>query len=148
MRIKIPGDKSISQRALILAGLARGESRIRGLVPGGDPASTAGALRALGVQIPPPPDWRGETRIPGRGLRGLQPPVDILDFENSGTGARLLLGVLSGHPMEAVVTGDESLRRRPMARVTDPLSVMGARFEALETPGRLQPDHGAQRPAR
>lgn len=137
MRIKVPGDKSISQRALILAGLARGESRIRGLVPGGDPASTANALRRLGVQLPPHADWRGEARIQGLGLRGLRPPVDVLDLQNSGTGARLLLGVLSAHPLEAVVTGDASLRKRPMSRVTDPLSAMGARFEALENPGRL-----------
>lgn len=137
MRIKVPGDKSISQRALILAGLARGESRIRGLVPGGDPASTANALRRLGVQVPPHEDWRREARIHGLGLRGLRPPVDVLDLQNSGTGARLLLGVLSAHPMETVVTGDASLRKRPMSRVTDPLSAMGARFEALENPGRL-----------
>jgi 3-phosphoshikimate 1-carboxyvinyltransferase len=137
MRIKVPGDKSISQRALILSGLARGESRIRGLVPGGDPASTANALRALGVQVPPHANWGREARIPGRGLRGLQRPGDFLDLQNSGTGARLLLGVLSGQPLDAVVTGDDSLRKRPMARVTEPLSAMGARFEALEAPGRL-----------
>jgi 3-phosphoshikimate 1-carboxyvinyltransferase len=137
MRIKVPGDKSISQRALILSGLARGESRIRGLVPGGDPASTANALRALGVQVPLHADWGKEARIPGRGLRGFQQPAGFLDLQNSGTGARLLLGVLSGQPLEAVVTGDESLRSRPMGRVTEPLSAMGARFEALEAPGRL-----------
>jgi len=137
MRIRVPGDKSISQRALILAGLAQGESRIRGLVPGGDPASTARALRSLGVSIPEADEWGAEVRIPGLGPRGLKPPPGPLDLENSGTGARLLLGVLAGHPLEVVVTGDESLRRRPMGRVTEPLSAMGARFEALAEAGRL-----------
>jgi len=137
MRIRVPGDKSISQRALILSSLARGESRIRGLLPGGDPASTANVLRALGVGIPAHREWGGEVRIDGLGLRGLQSPAGPLDLENSGTGARLLLGVLSGQPMEAIVTGDDSLRKRPMSRVTDPLTTMGARFEALESPGRL-----------
>jgi 3-phosphoshikimate 1-carboxyvinyltransferase len=137
MRVRVPGDKSISQRALFLSSLARGESRVRGLVPGGDPASTAKALRGLGVAIPHHAGWEGEVRIRGLGLRGLHPPSAALDLENSGTGARLLLGVLAGQLMQAVVTGDESLRRRPMARVTDPLSAMGAWFQALETPGRL-----------
>jgi len=137
MRIRVPGDKSISQRALILAGLARGESRVRGLVPGGDPASTAGALRDLGVAIPGAETWGEEVRIRGVGLRGLQLPRRPLDLENSGTGARLLLGVLSGQEMEVVITGDESLRKRPMGRITDPLSAMGARFEFLEAAGHL-----------
>ena len=137
MRIKVPGDKSISQRALILSGLARGESRIRGLVPGGDPASTANALRALGVRIPPHSEWGEEARIPGLGLRGFRTPEGYLDVQNSGTGARLLLGVLSGQPLDAVITGDESLKKRPMGRVTEPLTAMGARFDALEAPGRL-----------
>jgi 3-phosphoshikimate 1-carboxyvinyltransferase len=137
MKIRVPGDKSISQRALILSSLARGESRVRGLVAGGDPASTAKALRGLGVEISPHADWGKEVRILGLGLRGLRRPSGDLDLENSGTGARLLLGVLAGQPMQAVLTGDESLRSRPMGRVTDPLSAMGARFEALRTPGRL-----------
>ena len=137
MEIRIPGDKSISQRALILSSLASGESRIRGILPQGDPASTAGSLRALGVSIPPLDSHGAEVRIPGLGLRGLRPPTEPLDVENSGTGARLLLGVLAGQPLEAVVTGDESLRGRPMSRVTEPLSLMGARFQALEVEGRL-----------
>ncbi len=137
LTLSVPGDKSISQRALILASLAEGESRLQGILPHGDPASTAGALRALGARIPDLDAPEGEVRVFGRGLRSLLPPEAPLDLQNSGTGARLLLGVLAGHPFEVVVTGDESLRRRPMARVTEPLSVMGARFEALGEEGRL-----------
>ena len=137
MELRVPGDKSISQRALILSSLAEGENRIRGLLCGGDPASTAGALRGLGVPIPNLTPGRREITFRGLGLRGLRTPTGPLDVENSGTGARLLLGVLAGQPLEAVVTGDESLRQRPMGRVTDPLSAMGAHFEALETEGRL-----------
>jgi 3-phosphoshikimate 1-carboxyvinyltransferase len=137
MEMRVPGDKSVSQRALILSALARGESRIRGLLPQGDPASTAGALRELGVSVPPLPADGAELRITGLGLRELRPPPNPLDLQNSGTGARLLLGVLAGQPMEAVVTGDESLRSRPMSRVTNPLSSMGASFQALEAEGRL-----------
>lgn len=137
MELRVPGDKSISQRALILSSLAEGESRLRGLLFAGDPASTARALRGLGVPIPTLDPGGSEMTFSGLGLRGLQSPVRPLDVENSGTGARLLLGVLAGQPLEAVVTGDESLRKRPMARVTDPLTAMGAQFDALEVEGRL-----------
>ena len=137
MELRVPGDKSISQRALIFAALARGESRLRGLLAGGDPASTAGALRGLGIAVPSEGAWGGEVRIQGRGLRGLQAPLGPLDLENSGTGARLLLGVLAGQPFRAVVTGDDSLRRRPMGRITEPLTRMGASFRALSGEGRL-----------
>ncbi|MFC1660319.1 3-phosphoshikimate 1-carboxyvinyltransferase [Gemmatimonadota bacterium] len=137
MELTIPGDKSISQRALVLAGLAEGESRIRGILNRGDSASTARALRQMGAQIPPLPAPGGELLVGGLGLRGFQEPAAPLDVENSGTGARLLLGVLAGQPIRATVTGDASLRRRPMARVTDPLTVMGGRFRFLAEPGRL-----------
>jgi 3-phosphoshikimate 1-carboxyvinyltransferase len=137
MELRVPGDKSISQRALIFSSLADGESRLRGLLSGGDPASTARALRGLGVPIPTLDTGGSEVTFSGLGLRGLRPPVGPLDVENSGTGARLLLGVLAGQPLEAVVTGDDSLRKRPMARVTDPLTAMGADFKALEVEGRL-----------
>jgi len=137
MELRVPGDKSISQRALILSALAEGKSRLRGLLSGGDPASTANALRGLGVPIPTLDPSGAEMIVTGLGLRGFHRPLGPLDVENSGTGARLLLGVLAGQPLEAVVTGDESLRKRPMARVTDPLTAMGAHFEALEVEGRL-----------
>lgn len=137
MKVTVPGDKSISQRALLLSALADGESRLRGLLPSEDPRSTAAALRALGVAIPALPADGSEIRVRGRGLRGLSAPTAALDLGNSGTGTRLLLGVLAGQPISAVVDGDASLRVRPMARVTDPLSNMGARFEWLGESGRL-----------
>jgi 3-phosphoshikimate 1-carboxyvinyltransferase len=127
--IRVPGDKSVSHRALLLATLADGESRLRGVLPGGDCRSTARVLRALGASVPELPDDGGEVRIPGVGLQGLRPPDGFLDCGNSGTTARLLLGLLSGLPIEAVVTGDASLRSRPMRRVTEPLGAMGADFE-------------------
>ena len=136
-RIRVPGDKSVTQRALILASLASGESRLRGLLPGEDPQSTAAALRTLGVDIPSFGGDGAEVRIQGVGLRGLQEPQDVLDFENSGTGVRLMLGVLSGQPMTVTVTGDASLRRRPMRRVTGPLSKMGAVFREIGEPDCL-----------
>jgi 3-phosphoshikimate 1-carboxyvinyltransferase len=136
-RIRVPGDKSITQRALIFAALATGESRLRGLLTGGDPQSTAAALRALGVGIPTFGGDGAEVRVRGVGLRGLQEPRGALDFGNSGTGARLMLGVLAGQPITSTVTGDASLRSRPMRRVTDPLSKMGANFSELGDPDRL-----------
>ena len=136
-RIRVPGDKSVTQRALIFASLASGESRLRGLLPGEDPQSTAGALRALGVGIPAFGEDGAEVRIQGVGLRGLQEPADALDFENSGTGARLMLGVLAGQSMKVTVTGDASLQSRPMRRVTEPLSKMGAVFREVGEPDRL-----------
>ena len=136
-RVRVPGDKSVTQRALIFASLASGDSRLRGLLTGQDPQSTAGALRAMGVGIPPLAPAGDELRIRGVGLRGLQAPQGVLDFENSGTGARLMLGVLAGQPITVTVTGDESLRSRPMRRVTTPLSKMGAVFEETGEPDRL-----------
>lgn len=137
MIVRVPGDKSISQRALLLAALAEGESRLRGVLPSADPRSTAAALRALGTGIPELPPDGSEIRVTGRGLRKLRAPDAPLDLGNSGTGTRLLLGVLAGQHFSCVVDGDASLRSRPMARVTDPLAAMGARFEWLAAPGRL-----------
>lgn len=137
MKLRVPGDKSLTQRALILAGLAGGESRLRGLLWGGDSASTAGALRALGVGVDDLPEGGGEVRVQGVGLRGLTAPKGVLDLGNSGTGARLLLGALAGSTVEATLTGDASLRARPMDRITDPLRAMGASLEHPEREGRL-----------
>lgn len=137
MRIRVPGDKSMTQRALLLSALADGESRLRGLLPAADPRSTADALRALGARIPPLPGDGGEIRVQGAGLRGLTAPGEPLDLGNSGTGARLLLGILAAQPFPSTLTGDASLRSRPMARVTSPLEAMGARFRFLEAEGRL-----------
>lgn len=137
MRVHVPGDKSLTQRALILSALAEGESRISGLLFGGDAESTANALRALGAGIPPIPSDGSEITVQGVGLGSLRSPGSQLDLGNSGTGARLLLGVLSGSAVETTMTGDESLRSRPMRRVTEPLSAMGARFDFLAEDGLL-----------
>ncbi len=130
----VPGDKSISHRALMLAALAVGESRIGGLLEGEDVLATAAALRALGAEIERGAD--GTWRVWGRGVGGLAEPQQVLDMGNSGTGARLLLGILAAHPLTASLTGDASLVRRPMGRVTAPLELMGARIVAREG-GRL-----------
>jgi len=137
VRIRVPGDKSLTQRALIFSALARGESRLSGLLHGGDASSTAGAVRALGAELGPLPEDGSEVVVRSPGMRELAAPGEALDLGNSGTGTRLLLGALSGMPGQARVTGDASLRSRPMARVTVPLRAMGARFEGPDEGGRL-----------
>jgi 3-phosphoshikimate 1-carboxyvinyltransferase len=124
----IPGDKSLSHRALLLGAMAVGESRITGLLEGADVLATRAALCALGVDIEPGPD--GVWRVHGVGVGGLAEADRPLDLGNSGTGARLLLGLLAGHPFTTFLTGDDSLRARPMARVITPLAQMGAQFAA------------------
>ncbi|MCB2099449.1 MAG: 3-phosphoshikimate 1-carboxyvinyltransferase [Rhodobacterales bacterium] len=124
--IPVPGDKSISHRALMLGALAVGETRITGLLEGEDVLRTAAAMEALGATVTR--DGPGAWRVSGRGVSGLREPDDVLDMGNSGTGARLLMGLLAGHPFTTVLTGDGSLRSRPMARVTTPLAAMGATF--------------------
>ncbi len=131
---RVPGDKSISHRALMLAALAAGESEVAGLLEGEDVLRTAAALRALGAEVERGGD--GLWRVWGRGIGGLSEPGRVLDLGNSGTGARLLMGVLASHPMTAVLTGDASLVRRPMARIAEPLEMMGARIHACDG-GRL-----------
>jgi len=133
-RLAVPGDKSISHRALMFGALAIGETRITGLLTGEDVLRTAAAMRALGAEVTRDPG--GIWRVAGRGIGGLTEPADVLDMGNSGTAARLLCGILSTHPLFAVMTGDASLRGRPMRRVTDPLSATGARFMTREG-GRL-----------
>ncbi len=135
--IRVPGDKSISHRALLLSALASGVSELEGLLPGEDCRSTAGILRVLGCEVPELPSDGGPIRIQGLGLRGLSAPEGVLDCGNSGTTARLLLGLLSGLSIPAVLDGDPSLRSRPMGRVTDPLRAAGGRFTELGAPGRL-----------
>jgi len=131
---QVPGDKSISHRALILGGLAVGRTRIAGLLEGDDVLCTAAAMRALGAGLTR--EAEGAWAVDGVGIGGLQEPDSVLDLGNSGTGTRLLMGVVAGHDFTAFFTGDASLRRRPMARVTDPLQRMGARVVAREG-GRL-----------
>lgn len=137
MKISVPGDKSLTQRSLILAALAEGESRLSGLLYGGDAGSAAGALRALGAEIGALPANGSEIVVRGVGLAGLHEPARELDLGNSGTGTRLLLGVLAGTPIRATLTGDASLSARPMGRVTEPLTRMGARFVHGGPAGRL-----------
>ncbi len=127
-RARVPGDKSISHRALLLGALAVGESRITGLLEGADVLATAGALAALGVDLER--EAEGRWRVQGRGVGGFAEPDRPLDLGNSGTGVRLLLGVLAGQPFTTFLTGDASLCTRPMGRVIDPLTQMGAAFLA------------------
>lgn len=131
--LRLPGDKSIAHRALILAALARGPSTLRGLPDGEDVRRTVRALQALGVSIDP----RGNAlRVQGVGLRGLRPASQPIDCGNSGTTLRLLCGVLAGQRFTTVLTGDASLRRRPMERLVTPLAAMGGSIECLGAGGR------------
>jgi 3-phosphoshikimate 1-carboxyvinyltransferase len=133
-RIRVPGDKSISHRAIMLSALAVGESRISGLLEGEDVLATAAAMRAMGATIERLGE--GEWRVSGVGVGSLLQPQAPLDMGNSGTSTRLLMGLVASHPIEATFTGDASLSKRPMGRVIEPLSQMGAAFEAAEG-GRL-----------
>jgi 3-phosphoshikimate 1-carboxyvinyltransferase len=137
--VRVPGDKSISHRSLILAALAEGESRVAGILDSEDVRSTAGALRALGANIPA---LSREMRIGGMGLRGLRPPRVALDCGNSGTTTRLLAGVVAGHPFAARFEGDASLSRRPMKRIAEPLTYMGAQFDFERGDGLPMTVHG------
>src|ERR1700744_3108760 len=125
---RVPGDKSISHRALIFGSLAIGRTRIGGLLEGEDGLCTRAAMRALGAKVTRESD--GTWLVSGVGVGGLQEPDTLLDMGNSGTGARLVMGAVAGHDITAFFTGDASLRRRPMARITEPLSRMGATFVA------------------
>jgi 3-phosphoshikimate 1-carboxyvinyltransferase len=126
----VPGDKSISHRALMLGALAVGTTRIEGLLEGEDIHATAAALRAMGVTVIC--DAPGSWHVDGVGVAGLHAPDDVLDLGNSGTSARLLCGLLAGHGFTAIMTGDDSLRKRPMNRVIDPLTEMGVRVETRD----------------
>jgi 3-phosphoshikimate 1-carboxyvinyltransferase len=125
--VTVPGDKSISHRALMISALANGQSEIAGLLDAADPTSTRTCLGALGVRF----DWKGDLLlVHGRGLRGLQAPKSVLDAGNSGTTIRLLSGILAGQSFSSSITGDNSLRTRPMKRILEPLKLMGAQVEA------------------
>ena len=127
-RVRLPGDKSVSHRYALLAALAEGTSSIGGYAPGADCASTLACLRALGVAARW--DAAGRLLVSGRGLRGLAAPEGPLDAGNSGTTLRLLAGILAAHAFSTVLTGDASLRRRPMRRVIVPLERMGAHIDS------------------
>ncbi|OEJ69344.1 3-phosphoshikimate 1-carboxyvinyltransferase [Magnetovibrio blakemorei] len=129
-RVRVPGDKSISHRALMLGAVALGETRISGLLEGEDVLCTAAAMRAMGAQVERLSE--GEWVVNGLGVGGLLQPHSALDMGNSGTAARLLMGLVAGQGLKATFVGDASLSSRPMNRVIDPLSQVGAVFEASE----------------
>ncbi len=134
-KVRVPGDKSISHRSLILGAMAVGETRISGLLEGEDVLNTAKSMRALGAQV----ERTGEFawKVAGVGVAGFAQPERPLDFGNSGTGCRLVMGAVAGCPITAVFDGDASLRSRPMRRVLDPLELMGARVTDGGEGGRL-----------
>lgn len=134
-RARVPGDKSISHRALILAALTVGETTINGLLEGEDVLHTADAMRSLGARIERTGDFTW--RVHGVGVSGFAQPAGVLDFGNSGTGVRLAIGAVAGAPVKATFSGDDSLRGRPMRRVLDPLEKMGARVVEVADNGTL-----------
>ncbi|MGY2048265.1 3-phosphoshikimate 1-carboxyvinyltransferase [Methylobacterium sp. JK268] len=134
-RLRPPGDKSISHRAMILGLLSLGETRVEGLLEGDDVLRTAAAARALGAGIDH--DGPGRWRVRGVGIGGLSDPAGVLDFGNAGTGSRLMMGVVGGQPVTATFDGDASLRKRPMRRILDPLVQMGATVVSEEAGGRV-----------
>src|SRR5688500_8693859 len=130
-RIRVPGDKSISHRSLMFGALAVGETRVTGLLEGEDVMATAAAMRAMGATIVK----QGDTwSIHGVGVGALLQPETPLEMGNSGTSTRLLMGLVASHPITAQFTGDASLSKRPMARVTEPLGLMGADFSGTNLP--------------
>lgn len=135
--VVVPGDKSISHRALMFAALGEGRSRLSGVLPGADCRSTAAVLRQLGCEIPPLPGDGAEIVIESRGVAAWHAPAAMLDCGNSGTTARLMMGLLASRPFGSRLTGDASLRARPMRRVAEPLAAMGASVRELESPDRL-----------
>ena len=137
--VRVPGDKSISHRALILGSLAEGRSRISGILDSADVNSTASVLRSLGVALP---DLTSSFAFSGKGLRGLRAPGSALFAGNSGTTVRLMSGVLAAHPFASRLEGDASLSRRPMRRIAEPLTAMGARFEFARDDGLPMTIHG------
>ncbi|BBB95480.1 3-phosphoshikimate 1-carboxyvinyltransferase [Bradyrhizobium japonicum] len=143
--VRVPGDKSISHRALILGALSVGETRISGLLEGEDVLNTAKSMRALGARVErtAPFTWS----VAGVGVGGFAQPAAPLDFGNSGTGCRLVMGAVAGCPIAAIFDGDASLRSRPMRRILDPLELMGARTSDIREGGRLPLTlHGARYP--
>ena len=131
----MPGDKSISHRALILGALSVGETRISGLLEGEDVLNTAQAMRALGAKVERHGDFAWT--VHGVGVGGFAQPAATLDFGNSGTGCRLVMGAVAGCPITAVFDGDASLRSRPMRRILDPLELIGAKVTASAEGGKL-----------
>ena len=127
-RIRVPGDKSISHRSIMLGALADGVTHVSGFLEGEDSLNTLKAFRAMGARIEGPVE--GRVTIHGVGVHGLKAPEQPLDLGNSGTAMRLMAGVLAGQPFDSTLVGDISLSKRPMRRVTQPLAAMGARIDS------------------
>ncbi|MGH8643701.1 MAG: bifunctional prephenate dehydrogenase/3-phosphoshikimate 1-carboxyvinyltransferase, partial [Gammaproteobacteria bacterium] len=127
--LQVPGDKSISHRALILSAIAEGKSQIRGFLEGEDTRATLAAFQAMGVEVERPEP--GRLSVQGVGLHGLSPPSLALDLGNSGTAMRLMAGLLAGQRFDSELTGDLSLSQRPMGRIVDPLRRMGAKLQCV-----------------
>src|SRR5258705_10230486 len=134
-RLRVPGDKSISHRALIFGALAVGEPRISGLLEGEDVLNPGNAMRSLGASVER--TGEGAWRVHGVGVGGFRQPEGVLDFGNSGTGCRLVMGAVAGCPITTMFDGDASLRKRPMQRILDPVMLMGARTADMAAGGRL-----------
>ena len=134
-QVRVPGDKSISHRSLILGALSVGETRISGLLEGEDVLNTGKSMRALGARVERTGDFAW--KVNGVGVGGFAQPQNALDFGNSGTGCRLVMGAVAGCPITAIFDGDASLRSRPMRRILDPLELMGARTREAKEGGRL-----------
>src|SRR5262249_45566683 len=132
-RVRVPGDKSISHRALIFGALTVGETRISGLLEGEDVLNTGKAMRALGASVER--TGEGAWRVHGVGVGGFREPASVLDFGNSATGCRLVMGAVAGCPITATFDGDASLRRRPMQRILEPVGLVGARALAATDGG-------------
>ena len=141
-RLRVPGDKSISHRAIMLGSIAEGVTEVHGFLEGEDSLATLAAFRAMGVKIEGP--QQGRVTIHGVGLHGLKAPAGPLDLGNSGTSMRLLSGLLAGQSFDSVLVGDASLSRRPMKRVTEPLARMGARIDATGQGTAPLKIHGGQ----
>jgi len=133
--VRVPGDKSISHRALIFGAMTVGETRIEGLLEGEDVLNTAQAMRALGASVER--TGEGAWRVHGVGVGGFWEPETVLDFGNSGTGCRLVMGAVAGCPITAIFDGDASLRKRPMRRIIEPVELIGAHAVSVTDGGRL-----------
>ncbi|MFW2372852.1 MAG: 3-phosphoshikimate 1-carboxyvinyltransferase [Gammaproteobacteria bacterium] len=142
-RFRVPGDKSISHRSIMFGSIADGTSHVSGFLQGEDSLNTLRAFRAMGVNIDGPDD-QGQVTIHGVGIDGLQAPQQDLQLGNSGTSMRLMSGLLAGQAFDLTLTGDRSLSKRPMKRVTDPLALMGAKVDAAEGGKPPLKIHGAQ----
>jgi len=141
--LQVPGDKSVSHRAIMLGSLADGDTEIQGFLQGEDCLATLKAFRAMGVEIHGPE--AGRVWVRGVGINGLRAPAGPLDMGNAGTAMRLLCGILAGQRFDSTLVGDASLSRRPMGRVTEPLTAMGARIDTTETGTAPLRIHGGQR---